>query len=83
MDIEAILLENELLKKELQEVREHLKKYTAPKRNTSYYAKHKEEILKKIKEDPLYKEKVKEKSKKASLKRKEQKMKLEEEKDNI
>jgi len=83
MNIEAILQENENLKKELKEVKEHLKKYTAPKRNNSYYENHKEEILKKIKEDPLYKEKVKEKSQKAALKRKEKKLLLEQEPKDI
>ena len=37
MNIQDILKENEQLKKELHDVKEHLKKYTAPKRNTVYY----------------------------------------------
>ena len=81
MNIDTLLQEIEELKQELKEVKEQLKKYTAPKRNIAYYHNHREEILKKIKEDPSYKEKNREKSKKAYLKRKEQKLLEKENKD--
>ena len=45
-------LEDELEKTriELNETKEHLKKYTAPSRSKSYYENHKEEIIKRVKE---------------------------------
>ena len=45
-------LEDELEKtrKELNETKEHLKKYTAPSRSKTYYENHKEEIIKRVKE---------------------------------
>lgn len=63
------------------ELKEKLKKYTAPKRNKTFYENHKEEIIKKNKEyikknkDNLKKpdpEKIKEYNKKAYEKRKQQ-----------
>ena len=42
------LYENSLI--EIQELKEHLKKYTAPKRNKTFYENHKEDIIKKVKE---------------------------------
>jgi hypothetical protein len=68
---EKLIIEN-------QQLKEHLKKYTAPKRNKNYYENHKEEIIKKVKEykektrydkKPLP-EKIKEYSKRAYIKRK-------------
>ena len=44
-------MDNELLNKikqleeELNEIKQHLKKYTAPKRSKTYYENHKDEIL--------------------------------------
>jgi len=54
---EIVLLkeENEKLRKELDETKQHLKKYTAPARTKTYYQNHKEEIIKKVKD---YKEKT-------------------------
>jgi hypothetical protein len=46
--------ENEKIKSELQETKEHLKKYTSPSNMKKYYQNHKESIIKKVKE---YKEK--------------------------
>ena len=40
--IKEILEENAKLKEELQETKEHLKKYTAPASRKVYYEKHKE-----------------------------------------
>jgi len=47
--------ENAILKKELLETKEHLKKYTAPANMKKYYETHKEEIKQKVKD---YKEKT-------------------------
>jgi hypothetical protein len=46
--------ENTKFKIELEETKEHLKKYTAPSNMKKYYQNHKESIIKKVKE---YKEK--------------------------
>lgn len=78
---EKLLIEN-------QQLKEHLKKYTAPKRNKNYYENHKEEIIEKVKEykekTGYYKkpspEKIKEYSKRAYEKRKQ---KLLEDNNNI
>ena len=56
--IEKLIEENKLLKEKINELTEHLKKYTAPCRNKKFYENHKEEIKKKVME---YKEKNKEK----------------------
>jgi len=57
MDYEKLINENKKLKennekleKELQETKEHLKKYTAPQCKKAYYEKNKDEIKQKIKE---------------------------------
>lgn len=57
MDYETIKKENQLLqdenerlKKELLETKEHLKKYTAPEYKKVYYENNKDEIKEKIKE---------------------------------
>ena len=64
--------ENERLKKELLETKEHLKKYTAPTRHKTYYENHKEQILEKMKQmPPCDKDKRREINKKAYLKKKE------------
>ena len=49
---ENILLKNKIneLEKEITELKEHLKKYTAPARYKKYYENHKEELLQKNKE---------------------------------
>jgi hypothetical protein len=76
-------MDNELLHKikqledELNETKQHLKKYTAPKRSKVYYENHKDEINSKSKQDPNYKEKRKEYNKTSYLRRKE-KAKMEE-----
>ena len=85
MELTNLLTENELLKlkitdleKELLETKEHLKKYTAPKRSKKYYEEHKEELIQKMKEyqqvkppKPISPEKRKEYNKIAYLKKKE------------
>ena len=62
MNIEEIIKENQLLKEELEktklelnDTKEHLKKYTAPIYKKIYYEENKEEIKQKVK---LYKEKT-------------------------
>ena len=75
--IKALEEELELLKQELMETKEHLKKYTAPSRSKNYYETHKENLLEKMKKYKQTPEQIKERNKKAYLKRKE---KMEEEK---
>ena len=64
--------ENKQLKLELEQLKEHLKKYTSPERNKKFYKEHKEEILQKMKDNPIPSEKRKEYNKKYYLKKKEQ-----------
>jgi hypothetical protein len=63
--------ENNKLKIELEETKEHLKKYTAPKRSKKYYETHKEELLQKMKTNPIPFDKRKEYNKNYYLKKKE------------
>ena len=73
---EQKLSENDLLKKEVEILTDHLKKYTAPTRSKKYYEHHKDEILKRQKEynkaymKELDPEKIKENNKRAYQKRK-------------
>jgi len=60
-----LLLENENI-----ELKNHLKKYTAPSRNKKYYETHKEELLNKMKENPISSDKKKEYNKNYYLKKK-------------
>ena len=58
MDADKIKLleeENIKLRNELNETKEHLKKYTSPLRNKTYYEENKEKLMQKNKE---YKEKT-------------------------
>jgi len=76
--IENIKLKDEIKNytEEINQLKEHLKKYTAPKRNKTYYENHKDEIKEKVKEykskseKKLPPEKIKEYNKKAYEKRK-------------
>jgi len=70
-EILSLKQENEDLKKRVAELEEHLKKYTAPARSKTYYENHKEELLEKMKKYKPTPEQIKEKNKKAYLKRKE------------
>ena len=63
--------ENKKLQEELFNTKEHLKKYTAPTRNKTYYKNHKEEILEKMKSNPIPTDKRKEYNKLAYQKKKE------------
>lgn len=62
--------ENEQLKKRIAELEEHLKKYTAPARSKTYYENHKEELIEKMKKYKPTPEQIKERNRKAYLKRK-------------
>ncbi len=77
-----LLLKYEKLQEEyelkINELKEHLKKYTAPSRNKKYYENHRDEIIQKSKEykektgnkKVVLPEKIKEYNKKAYEKRK-------------
>ena len=69
--IKALEEELKKTKQELLETKEHLKKYTAPVRHKSYYENHKQEILEKMKSNPIPTDKRKEYNKKYYLKKKE------------
>ena len=56
---------------ELIDTKEHLKKYTAPIRHKTYYENHKQELLEKMKSNPIPSDKRKEYNKKYYLKKKE------------
>ena len=62
----TLRLELESVRKELNDVKEHLKKYTAPERSRVYYQTHKHEIT----SDPEYKKRRKEINQRAYQKRK-------------
>jgi hypothetical protein len=70
MNNEDLLNKIKSLEEELEKTKEHLKKYTAPKRNKKFYENHKEELLQKMKENPIPSEKRKEYNKKYYLKKK-------------
>ena len=48
--IDELLQENNLLKNEIENLKQHLKKYTSPSRNKTYYKKHREEVIQKVKQ---------------------------------
>jgi hypothetical protein len=79
-EVQVLKKENEELKNKVLELEERLKKYTAPARSKTYYENHKEELLEKMKKYKQTPEQIKERNKKAYLKRKE---KMEEEKNKI
>ena len=86
--IKEILEENARLKEELQATKEHLKKYTAPASNKTYYKKHKDDHKQRVRDYRMktnYKptpEQVKLHNQRAYLKRKERLQKEMEEKQN-
>ena len=79
-ELELLKKENEELKNKVIELEERLKKYTAPARSKTYYENHKEELLEKMKKYKQTPEQIKERNRKAYLKKKE---KMEEEKNKI
>ena len=68
--IKILQEENQKLKDELEETKEHLKKYTSPDRCKKYYEENKEKLLIKMKENPISSEKRKEYNKNYYLKKK-------------
>jgi len=50
MNVEELITKNKLLENEVNDLKEKLKKYTAPSRSKTYYENHKDEIIKKTKE---------------------------------
>ena len=70
-ELQILKQENEEMKNKIIELEERLKKYTAPARSKTYYENHKEELLEKMKKYKPSPEQIKERNKKAYLKRKE------------
>jgi len=70
-ELQILKQENEEMKNKIIELEERLKKYTAPVRSKTYYENHKEELLEKMKKYKPTPEQIKERNKKAYLKRKE------------
>ena len=70
-ELQLLKQENEEMKNKIIELEERLKKYTAPARSKTYYENHKEELLEKMKKYKPTPEHIKERNKKAYLKRKE------------
>ena len=79
MNVEELINKNKLLEEENKELKEKLKKYTAPARHKTYYENHKQELLAKNKEYKVSPEKKKEYARTAYLNKKE-KLKKETEK---
>ncbi len=83
MDNNELLEKIKILEKELNETKDHLKKYTAPSNMKKYYENHKEEIKNKVKEykiktnynSNISNEKKKEYARRSYLNKKEKKMK--------
>ena len=67
--VQLLTQENEELKNKVKELEEKLKKYTAPARSKTYYENHKDELLEKMKKYKQTPEQIKERNKKAYLKR--------------
>jgi hypothetical protein len=70
MDYDELLTKYKLLEEELNKTKEHLKKYTAPTGNKKYYDAHRDELLEKMKSNPISSEKRKEYNKTYYLKKK-------------
>ena len=91
MDNNELLEKIKILEKELNETKDHLKKYTAPSNMKKYYENHKEEIKNKVKEykiktnynSNISNEKKKEYARKAYLNKKEKLKKISEINENI
>lgn len=71
MNVEELINKNKLLEEENKELKEKLKKYTAPARHKTYYENHKQELLAKNKEYKVSTEKKKEYARTAYLNKKE------------
>lgn len=82
MDIKTLAKENEELRKQIGELEERLKKYTAPSRNKRYYQKHKEEIIAHVKDNPPSAEKQREYNKRYYERKKKEKKEKEDKNDD-
>jgi len=71
MNVEEYINKIKILEDENKKLKEHLKKYTAPSRSKTFYENHKEELLEKMKSNPISSEKRKEYNKNYYLKKKE------------
>lgn len=69
--MEELINKNKILEEENKELREKLKKYTAPARHKVYYENHKEEVLARNKTYQVSPEKKKEYARRAYLNKKE------------
>ena len=69
-EVQLLKKENEELKNKVIELEDKLKKYTAPARSKTYYENHKDELLEKMKKYKQTPEQIKERNKKAYLKKK-------------
>ena len=83
MNVEELINKNKLLEEENKELKEKLKKYTAPTRHKTYYENHKQKILAKNKEYKVSPEKKKEYARTAYLNKKEKLKKETEQSQNI
>jgi len=70
-EVQLLKNENECLKNKVIELEEKLKKYTAPARSKIYYENNKEALLEKMKKYKQTPEQIKERNRKAYLKKKE------------
>lgn len=80
MNVEELANKNKLLEEENKELKEKLKKYTAPVRHKNYYENHKEEVLARNKAYQVSPEKKKEYARTSYLNKKEKLKKEKEEK---
>lgn len=83
MNVEELIDKNKILEEENKELKEKLKKYTAPARHKNYYENHKEEILARNKTYEVTTEKKKEYARRAYLNKKEKIQKEKEEKEKF
>ena len=81
MNVEELIDKNKILEEENKELKEKLKKYTAPARHKNYYENHKEEVLARNKAYEVPPEKKKEYARRAYLNKKEKLKKEKEEKE--
>ena len=74
MDTEELKKKVFELEEENQKLKEHLKRYTAPENTKEYYKRNRERVIQRVKEyqkkNPVSKEKQREYSRKAYLKKK-------------
>jgi hypothetical protein len=81
MNVEELINKNKILEEENKELKEKLKKYTAPARHKKYYENHKNEVLARNNAYHVPLEKKKEYARTAYLNKKEKLKKKKEEKE--